>query len=111
MANVFEDQKVREILEKDVLGLIGGQDLPQEKKEELYLKMADTIKNRVIARIDDQLSDSERQEWGNLADIGDKIKMEEYLDSKNIDVPKLVAEEAIIYKTQIALLAKPENKE
>lgn len=101
MANLIDDQKLNEIFEKDVLELIGGESLPQGKKQELYTKMAETIENRVIARIDDTLNDQEREEWGRIIDSADKVKMDEFLRSKNIDVAKMMVEEALIYKMEI----------
>lgn len=105
-SQLFSQEEINDILDKDVLELIGGKDLPQEKKEELYLKMAQTIENRVIARIDDKLNDAEREEWLQTIDTDDKAKMEEFLRSKDIDVAKLMVEESLIYKTEIASLYK-----
>lgn len=104
MATLIEEQKLNDILDKDIFELIGGANLAEEKKKELYLKIGQTIENRVIARIDDALSDTEREEWLKFVDRGDKAQMEEYLRSKNIDVTKLTVEEALIYKLEIASL-------
>ena len=103
---LFTDQEIKDILDKDLLELMGGQDMPQEKKQELYQKMAETVQNRVIARIDDKLSDQEKQEWIGIVDQDDKAKMEEFLRSKNIDIAKMLTEEAIIYKPEIMSLYK-----
>ena len=104
MANLIDDKNLQDLLDKDTLELIGGENLPEEKKQELYQKMAETVQNRVIARIDDKLSEEERQEWMKLLDENDKTKMEEYLRSKDIDISKMLVEEAVIYKTEITSL-------
>lgn len=104
MANVVDVQKLQDLLDKDVLSLIGGENLPQEKKEELYQKMAQTIENRVIARIDDSLNEEEKAQWLQIIDSNDKVKMEQFLREKNIDVAKMMVEEALIYKTEITSL-------
>lgn len=104
--NLFTDEEFKEILDKDLLELMGAKEMPPEKKQELYTKMAQTVQNRVIARIDDQLSEEERQEWIKLIDINDKTKMEEFLKSKDINVAKWLVEEAIIYKTEMMALFK-----
>lgn len=106
MANLIDDQKLQELFDQDVLEIIGGSNIPQEKKEELYQKMAQTIENRVIARIDVGLNDEERSQWVEVIDSGDKAKMEEFLKSKNIDVSKLMVQEALTYKMEIAALAQ-----
>ena len=103
---LFTDQEIKDILDQDLLELMGAKDMPEEKKQELYQKMADTVQNRVIARIDDKLSDTEKQGWMGLVDQNDKAKMAEFLRLKNIDINKLLVEEALIYKTEIMSLSK-----
>lgn len=100
-ANLINEQDLKELLDKDIFELIGGENLPQEKKQELYQKMAETIENRVIARIDDRLNDQEREEWAKIIDMGERAKMEDFLRSKDIDVSKMMVEEAMVYKMEI----------
>lgn len=106
MSNLFTDQEIKDILDKDLLELMGAKDMPEDKKAELYEKMAKTVQDRAVARIDDQLDEQGRAEFIKLIDEGDKVKVEEYLRSKNIDVAKLLIEEAIIYKTQMMSMLK-----
>lgn len=110
MSNIIDEQKLNDILDKDIFELIGGKDLYEEKKKELYLKIGETIENRAIARIDDRLSEQEREEWLKIIDENNKAKMEEFLKSKNIDVAKLVVQEALIYKLEIAGLFEESQK-
>jgi len=102
MDQLFSDE---DILNKDILELLGIQDLDQAKKQEIYQTMMQTIQNRVMARILDQLKPEEAEEWKNLLDSQDKQKAEEFLRSRKIDVAKLMLEEAVIYKTEIIGLA------
>lgn len=106
MPNLFTDQEIKDILDKDLLELMGVKNMSEEKKAELYQKMAQTVQDRVVARIDDQLDEKGRAEFIKLIDNGDKVKTEEYLKAKNIDVAKLLVEEAIIYKTQMMSMLK-----
>ncbi len=102
--NLLDEENLKELLEKDLLELIGGGDLPQEKKQELYTKMAETVQNRAIVRIYDQLSEDGGKELDKLIDTGDKNKVDEYLKSKNIDITSLLAQEAVILKTEMVEL-------
>lgn len=111
MSNLFTDQDIKDILDKDLLELMGAKNMPEDKKAELYQKMAKTVQDRVVARIDDKLDDAGRDEFIKLIDEGDKVKTEEYLRSKDIDTAKLLVEEAIIYKTQMMTLIKQGKKE
>ena len=106
MANVFSNEEIKNVLEKDLLELIGGADLPQEKKQELYTKMAETVQNRAIARIYDKLSGEDSKQLDSLIDTGDKNKVDEFLKSKNLDITSLLAQEAVIYKTEMVELFK-----
>ncbi|TSC93562.1 MAG: Uncharacterized protein CEN91_208 [Candidatus Berkelbacteria bacterium Licking1014_85] len=99
--------EVQDILNKDILELMGAKNMPEDKKAELYQKMLETIQNRVIARIADELSDADLDTFKTLADAGDKQKLEEFLTSKNIDIAKLMLQEALIYKTEMVTLSKP----
>jgi len=106
MANLIDEGKLNDILDKDVFELIGGQDLPEEKKKELYLKIAQTIHNRTIGRIYNQISDSEGQELDKLLETDDTAKVQEYLRNKGIDLPSFLTQEALAYKVEIYELFK-----
>lgn len=101
------DPSFDDILNKDILELMGAQDLPDEKKQELYQKMLDTIQNRVIADIADQLKDEEMDAFKQIVDTGDRQKMSDFLKEKDIDLAKLMLQEALVYKTEMANLAQP----
>jgi len=108
--NLVSDQELKDLLEKDILELVGAQNLPQEKKEELYKTMADTVQNRTIARVYDSLSETERKELDVLIDEGDHQKIDGYLKGKNIDVTRLLIEEATIYKAEMMELFKKKGE-
>ena len=111
MADLANDQELKEIFDKDVLELIGGQNISQEEKEKAYLQMAETVQNRTIARIYGELSEADGKELDQLIDTGDQQKVDEFLQSKNIDMTGYLVKEAIIYKMQIADLFKKEPKQ
>ena len=104
--NLFSDSELKEIFDRDILEILNGQDLPQEKKEELYLKMADTVQDQVLMRIDDLVGDQLREQWISAIDSGDQNKANEFLKSHNIDPAKLIIEEAMVYKLELATLMK-----
>ncbi len=103
----MDQNNYEELINKDILELMGVTNLPEEKRRELYSKMLDTIQNRVIARVADKLSDQDLEEWKQVTESGDKAKMEEFLKSRNIDIAQLMFQEALLYKTEMAELTKP----
>jgi len=104
--NLISDQELKDLLEKDILELVGAQDLPPEKKEELYKTMADTVQNRTIAWLHDQLSEEDSKEFDALIDAGNNQKATQFLESKNIDITSLLVQEATIFKTEMVDLFK-----
>lgn len=106
MPTLLDEQKLEEILDKDTLELIGGQNLPPEKKQELYLKIAETIHNRAIARIYNNLSESEGRELDELLEADDAARVQDYLREKGLDLPSILTQEALAYKVEIYELFK-----
>jgi len=103
---LFSDQEVKDIIDKDLLELMGAQNMPEEQKAELYQKMSDTVQNRVFARVDDALDEQGKQEFSRLLDEGDSNKINEFLQGKGIDVNKLLVEESLTYKMEMMSLFK-----
>lgn len=98
---LMTEDEIKDVLDKDLLELLDAQGISEEEKTEFYQKMTQTIQNRVIVRIDNRLTDSEREEWLELIDKNDHAQMEAFLKGKNIEVAKWMIEEAIIYKMQL----------
>lgn len=94
-----------EVMRKDILEILGASNLPQKEKEKLYLKMLKTVQNRVIARITDSLKDQEIEELKKLLDEANQEKITQFLKNKKIDWSKMMLQEAMIYKTELAGLA------
>lgn len=102
------DISYEDIIEKDILGLLGANNMPEEQKRNLYTKMMDTVMNRAMIRVHDALSEKDREEWKKLLDEGDKPKMDKFLHDHGVDLPKILVEEALILKTELVDLAKKE---
>lgn len=96
----------KDLIEGDVFELMGLQNLSEEKKEELMAQMIDGLQARVLVRIDDLITDIDREEFHKLLDEESDEKINEYLRTKNIDVKKITAEEALLMKSQIIEKAK-----
>ena len=90
-----------DIIDEDILVLMGAKNMPPEEKEKLYSQMIETIQLRVLARVDDQLSDQEAEEIVKIVKSEDKAKFFEFLKGKDINIEKLYAEEALIYKIEM----------
>jgi len=100
------DINYEDIIEKDILEILGAKNMPEEEKRNLYTKMLETIQKRVMIRINDRLTEEEREEWKKILDDGNREEADKYLLDHGLEVPKLMAEEALILKTELAELAK-----
>jgi hypothetical protein len=97
----FED-----VLTKDILELLGMQNLPENEKEELRKTMYETVQNRIAARVLDGLDKEEAKHWQQLL-MDNKLKeMNDFLLLKGIDIDQIAAEETLFYKTQLAAQAE-----
>jgi hypothetical protein len=105
MADLIDDQLAKQ-LDQDILEIIGGKDLQQEKKDELYERMAKTVQNRSIVRVYDLLNEDERNQLDELLEANDNNRLNEFFKSHNIDLAKILLEEAIVYKTEMIELYK-----
>lgn len=96
-----------DVINKDILELLQAPpNLSEEDKQEIYIKLYKVIEDRVIARIHDQLSEQEVDEWSKFVESGNRQGAQNYLKSKGLELPTLIVEEAIILKTEVADLFK-----
>lgn len=95
----------RDIIDKDILELVGGENMSLEQKDELYKKMMETIQTRVMTRVDDLLTDEEAADVRVLLENDDREGFEQFMVEKNIDIKQLYSEEALFYKLELSQLA------
>ncbi len=98
---------VDDIINKDVLELMGAQNMPEAQKNELYNQMLRTIQNRVIAKVGEMLDEKDMDEWDKLAKESDPAKANQFLESKSIDVEQLMLQESLAYKAQMVAMSQP----
>ena len=108
--NLYSDAELREIFDKDILEVLGAEKLDQQKKEELYLQMAEIVQNRVTVRIMDALSEEDKESFVKILDEDDNAKVSDFLKNKNINPAQMLAEEAIVYKMELVTLVKGQNQ-
>ncbi len=91
---MFVDNSIFELLEI--------KEMSDEKKNEIMKDMMTTINNRVLARTLDLLDEQNlRKSFELLLDENDEAKIESFLSENNIDLKKIAAEEAILYKMEL----------
>lgn len=98
-----------DMLTKDILELMGAENMTPEEKANIYNKMMHTVQNRVLARVLDDLSDSEYEELKKILDIGDTDGFEKFATEIQLDLAKIYAEEALLYKIEMVNLINSSN--
>ena len=93
-----------EILEKDILDLIGAKGLSDNEKEEIYSKMLDTIMTRVLLKVDSQLTDDDVEEIKKVVEKKDKEAFLKIFKDKGIDIDDIFVQEAALYKVEMVAL-------
>ena len=103
---LFSEEEIKNILDKDLLELMGAKNMPDEEKAALYEKMAQTVQDRVLLRVDDLLDEEGQKEFVSIIDTGDQEKTNQFLLGKNINVPQLIIQEAMLYKMEMMSILK-----
>lgn len=90
-----------DLIQKDVLELMGFTNLEQSKKDDLHKKIQTTIENRVAARILDMLSEEDQEKYDKIIEVGDSEEGFEFLISRDIDAAEFMAQEMILMKIEL----------
>lgn len=72
------------ILQKSIIEELGLQNLPQEKQEEILVKITEVLLKKIYLETFEKLAEADRTELANMLDseTADPAKVEEYLRSK-----------------------------
>ncbi len=92
----------QQLVEEDIFEILGLDKMPEKDQDELRMRMLDVVNNRVLLRIGDILSDEEMKEFEKVLDSNDDQKVRDFLTGKKIDISKLIVEETLVFKSELA---------
>jgi hypothetical protein len=95
-----------DVLDKDILELLGLKDLSDDEAKEIYDKMFQTIQDRVILDMVEKMSDEDFASLETAVEAKNKDKFEELVTKNHIDVVNLYAQEALAYKIELINLVQ-----
>jgi len=101
---------LEEIVEKDILEILGMHNLSDETKADLYTQLYKTLQNLVITRIADILEPADFKYLVNILDAGHHEEIAQFFKEHNLDMKRLFAEEAVSLKLQMAAYAKAKEE-
>ena len=94
------DTSLHPLIDSSIFDLLGLQGISQSKKNELASTMMETVQGRITDRLLTEVEEENVGEFEAILDQGDDA-LEKYLEARNIDFQKLVAEEIIFYKVEL----------
>jgi predicted sugar kinase len=90
----------QDFLQKNLITELGLEDLPDDKKEELILKIGGLIQQNVLLRILSELGEKDKDEFDKVLAEGNDEKTLAFLQSKISNFDELVKEEVAKFKEE-----------
>ena len=105
-----------DILQKNITKELGLENLPEDKREEVYLRISKIIYQNIMIRVVEILSEEEQDEFNKLLDEvakteGESDKILEFLKAKIKNFDDIVAEEIVRFKEESEGVMKELKKE
>lgn len=91
----------QDIIEKDILDLMGFTELTPEKRDHLHQKIQTTLENRVAEQIFDRLSETDRNLYDNLLIEQKNDEAGKFLIDRSIIAEEILSTEALIMKLEL----------
>jgi len=95
------DDSLLQLLQQDIFTSLGLEDLAESERTELLDTMLATIKDRVLARVLDELSAEQKTNLTQLVDAGRAEEVSEFVAEHVPDLEALMNQEAIRYKAEM----------
>lgn len=110
MKQNISQEEISDLINKDILDIIGLSKLDDAKKDELRTKIIATVENRVLRRITDELQ--KKKVFDNYEKlVAEDKSVDEFLSENGILPERIFAEEAIIYKSMLKVASDSINND
>ncbi len=96
------------IEDKDLISLLGIQDLPAEQKIRIVDQSARLIEDRLFLRLMKSLPDADQEKLNQILEKGDEVEIGEFISEKAPDYMKWVDEEILSLKQELSSLINQE---
>jgi len=92
--------QLQDFLQKDLIAELGLQALPDNKKEEMVLRIGELIQQNVVLRIISEMPESDKDEFEKVLGEDGGGKTVEFLQAKFPNLNQVVEEEISKFKQQ-----------
>ena len=90
------------INQQNIIAILGIENLPLERKNQILQKITGLIEKRLLIRIHDGLAEKQQAEFGQLLESGESEKLSAFLEKHVPDLAVWIAEEASQIKQELA---------
>ena len=84
-----------DLIKKNILELLGLQELPEARKAAILLRMAGLVQDRVFGRIAEKIPEDQTGEFERLAESGDMVALRSFVEEYVGEVDSLIKEEVL----------------
>lgn len=91
----------KDLLQKNIVSLLGLESLSEERKIQFLEKVTDLIFKQVVIRVMEMLSEADQEELSRLIDIGDPEKTNAFLVEKVPNLEEIMNEEIVAVKEEM----------
>jgi hypothetical protein len=96
----------RDLIEKDILDLMGFSTLSDEKKKAMHERFSQMLENRVALKVLDGLSEEDREIYKKMLEEGKDEESYKFILDKGVDPMEIMSVEAIMLKVEMYLDSK-----
>jgi|GEM_PF-1769476 len=95
------DLTFQQLVETDIVDLMGFKNLPEDRRADLMKQIEKTLDTRVADQLYDLLSEEDRSLYSELIKKQDGENAQKFLTEKKIDMEKLYGAEALKLKLEL----------
>lgn len=93
----------RQEIKQTIIDELGLADLPEDKKEQLLIKMTEVVLKRIFLETMEKLSEKDQEAYSKLIDENvEPAKLEEFLQEKIVDYDKMVEKIVLDFKEEMS---------
>lgn len=97
---------LEDVLQKSLFEVSELEGLSEEEKADVFQKAYETVMNRVMLRVADQLDEEGLDKLKELIDAGDAGAVQSFFEEKGIDIDQIATTESLAYKVEMASISE-----
>ena len=92
----------KDLLQKNIISLLGLESLPEEKKIQLLGKLTDLVFKRTMVKVMESLPEGDQEKLAKIIDVGDSDKTNAFITEKVPNFEEIMNKEIMAVKEEMA---------